>query len=766
MLLAEFRSKYWKLIKTDSRIRNRVLTTLILLSLIIFLIYFSIQQGVSNWENTSSGLGIFVAINVNIILLAVVFYQILKNILKLAYERHHHVIGIKLKTKLIFAFLLLSFPATTFHLFASSFISTTLESWLAGQHDVVIKSAQKVTDAYHRNLKGLMELQGSVLENNILRSPGMLQQTTALDHIVTHELGEGILIYNAERAITFQRLRSKSAKKRWKPLSRAEWEQIEQQKSTWLTEELENRFIYRHIRKMQTENNTIYLEVFFPATKNVTGAISKIAEQQMNTQFFTESENLVKRYYMVIFLLMTLIIIFVATWLAFYLARGFVRPIENLSEATQRVAEGELGYQVDVRSVPLDKDFAVLINSFNKMSLQLLENQQVLEKTTKRLQQSNRTLEEHYRFIELILENIKTGVMALDMEGNVEEFNRSAKQLLQLKTTNYLGKHYQDVLDRKSLEVFEEMFQDIIKGQHKVISKDLTVIKQYSPIHITVTMLIMENRDGQSVGVISVYENITEIQRFQRAQAWREVARRIAHEIKNPLTPIQLSAERIRYKYADQVQDNKTLIQGTQTIIREVEHLKVMVSEFSRFAKMPESSPQPDDLNSIVTEASQIYEEGLPEYISLKIELNDNIPRFPLDREQIKRVLVNLIDNAIAAIEKKLEGYSMFSKGMKKAREVVTTLLEHQKKSQEEILIETHYDKELKIALIKVIDSGTGVAPEILSRLFEPYATTKEHGTGLGLTLVQQIISDHNGFVRHQNIEGSGSCFTIELPVS
>ena len=280
------------------------------------------------------------------------------------------------------------------------------------------------------------------------------------------------------------------------------------------------------------------------------------------------------------------------------------------------------------------------------------------------------------------------------------------------------------------------MSEEIQAKNKKSISRELTIINNDEPLHISVTLLTLENLEKKRVGMISVYENVTEIQRFQRAHAWRDVARRIAHEIKNPLTPIQLSAQRIRRKYLD-LPDAEVLDQATQTIVKEVEGLKNMVKEFSSFARLPESNLQPDNLNATIEEAVQLYRNALSEKVLLITELDDQLPRFSLDHEQMKRVFINLIDNALVAIE-----------------------------GEGEIRVSTHFDSELKMVRTEVSDTGAGVPPEIRTRLFEPYITTQKNGTGLGLSIVAQIISDHHGFIRHQNVVSGGSCFSIELPVS
>ncbi len=730
-----------ELIAEDPRIRNRLLAVLMLLALLFFLTTFSFRQGLPLQDESESRLVLFLAINVNIVLIAIVFYLIAKNLLKLAYERRQRALGVNLKTKLILAFIVLSLPALGFHLFASTFVVSTLETWIVDQHRSVVRSAQKVSEVYHQNLRMTLELQARLLEKELLAhlDSGGLWHTWRPDD----QLGAGVVLYGKDRIILQRSLRTEVAQDSWRPLSGAEWLQVEEQQTSWLTEAGEQRLMYRHLRAVETPRGTVWLEVFQPSARPASQAINMIIQQQHTSEFLTASEDLIRRYYIVVFLLMMSFIIFVATWLAFYLARGFVEPIEELAQATERVAGGELGYQVELE-MSLDRDFALLIRSFNAMSVDLQESRLALEQTTDNLQQSNRVLEEHTRFVELVLENISTGVVSLDLEGRIEGANRAAKQLLQFQEENPHNQHFRDVLERESLEALEGMLEEVEAGG-AVVSRNLTITKE-APIQVVVALLPLENREHQAVGTVLVCNNITEIQRLQRAQAWREVARRIAHEIKNPLTPIQLSAERILRKYAPQVADDTTLRQATQTIVREVERLKQMVAEFSQFARIPESNPQPGDFNELLREVEALYAENLPGRMILRMELDERLPHFPFDHEQMRRALINLVDNAIDAIEKKGRLSRLFRQG--------------------EIFLRSSFDATLRIAHIEVEDNGAGVEPEVADRLFDPYATTKPDGTGLGLTILNQTVSDHNGFVRFRNRDQGGAIFVIELPTT
>ncbi len=730
-------NNYKELLNSDQNIRNRILVVIILLVLLIVLFLFSMRQGFSVLNQSGSQLMVFVAININIVLIAIVFYMIARNLLKLSHERQKQILGVNLKKKLITSFIVLSLPAMGFHLFASFFIATNLETWLKGQQESMINNAQKITEAYHSNLRKKMEIQSLIWENYLKMEN---KEVTRL--MILEKIDSTITLYSEEKEIINQWIKSSNSKVFWTKPSKKEWDQIKSQ--FWFTKKSDKSYVYRYIRQINLENKIVFLEIFYPVETYISGAIKEIIAQDKNTQFLSESENMVREYYLIIFLLMTLFIIFVATWLAFYLARGFVQPIEDLAIATQRVSEGELGFQVKLRG-PLDKDFALLMQSFNSMSRDLLDHQIALDKTNKNLKESHQNLKNQIRFVELVLENITTGVMSLDMKGNIEILNQSAKQMLQVNQKVEVGENYRKILEKESLQIFEEMVNQIESTKENSISRHFLVQKKDISVQVSATLLLLQNSEHKSEGMVCVYNNITEIHRLQRARAWREVARRIAHEIKNPLTPIQLSAERIKRKYAGEVSDDVALEQSTQTIINEVQRLKQMVSEFSQFAKIPESNPQLNDLNKITKKTLQLYQENMPTRISIIAELADELPKIPLDSEQIRRVIINLVDNSISSIEKKGTLSRIFRQG--------------------EIIVRTRYNDELNIIFLDIEDNGTGISPEISDQLFEPYTTTKEHGTGLGLSIVRQTVADHNGYTRFQNLDSGGVCFTIELPV-
>ena len=503
------------------------------------------------------------------------------------------------------------------------------------------------------------------------------------------------------------------------------------------TKEQQDRFLYRSLHKLKApQNQELLLELFHPASQPITQAINGIIEQERNSRFFTESEDLLRRYYLVIFLLMTLCIVFVATWLAFYFARGFVQPIEDLAQATQRVADGELGYQVKPKST-LDKDFGLLVRAFNSMSQDLEINQIALERTTEHLQQSHQALEEQHRLLELVLENISTGVVLLDPEGRIRRVNRAAHQLLPWRVDKGgENNRIDEVLSEDALPAFIEMWEQLQEHQSGSVYRHLTLIHQQQPIQVAVTLLTLQNRDNEPIGVIAVYNNITEIHRLQRSQAWREVARRIAHEIKNPLTPIQLASDRLRRKYKpENEKDGAQFTEYLSIIGRQVDDIGRMVDEFSAFARMPQPVMAPLDLHALVAGQMTLFEDG---DIAMSLDIDDKSQEFGVlgDAGLLRQAVSNLIQNSVDSLHENRIKAPKITLGLSRADSMV---------------------------ILQIADNGPGYPEMDRSRLLEPYVTHREKGTGLGLAIVSKIVQDHAGTLELLDAPQGGACATIRL---
>lgn len=339
--------------------------------------------------------------------------------------------------------------------------------------------------------------------------------------------------------------------------------------------------------------------------------------------------------------------------------------------------------------------------------------------------------------METVLRNVAAGVLALDSDLKVSAANHSAKRLLGLKEDQeLLGKPLLEVLPQASAEFVGEALEELGSSETGSIERQMKISLPERVVTLLCFANSLKDEEGHDLGVVLVFEDMTYLLKAQRMAAWREVARRIAHEIKNPLTPIQLNAQRIRRKYMDVLGDDAHILdQCTRAIVDQVEQLKNLVNEFSKFARMPAANPVPHDLNRLIEDVVELFVQG-NDGTQFSFHPDAKVPVFDLDGEQMKRVMVNLLDNAACATGR-----------------------------TGKVRVGTGYDPILSIASIEVADDGVGVDPNDRERLFEPYFSTKPGGTGLGLTIVSTIVSDHNGFIRVKDNPDGGTRFIIELPV-
>jgi two-component system nitrogen regulation sensor histidine kinase NtrY len=437
----------------------------------------------------------------------------------------------------------------------------------------------------------------------------------------------------------------------------------------------------------------------------------------------------IKTWYLMALLMVTLLIIFSATWFGFYLAKGITIPIQQLAEGTERVASGDLDFHIDVAA---KDEIGKLVKSFNKMTHDLKVSKDQLEET-------NIDLERRKEYIEVILKSIAAGVISIDKEGNIITINKSAEGMLGIEADKVLGKRYREVLNPQYREVAKQWIREINSTRKDTIEKQVTVESKGQNLTLLTHITVLRSETGSFMGIVAIFDDMTQLVKAQRVAAWREVARRIAHEIKNPLTPIQLSAQRLRKRYGDKLrEDGAVFDECTTMIMKQTEELKELVNEFSNFARMPAAKPAPNNLGEIITEVLLLFKQAHKDIMFKHVSTN-GIPTMNLDRDQIKRVMINLFQNAVSAIETTGNGG--------------------------EVVVRTEYNDELQMVTIEVSDTGCGIPEEAKSRLFEPYFSTKKSGTGLGLAIVNTIISDHNGYIRVKDNQPRGTKFIIELPV-
>ncbi|MFQ5354663.1 MAG: PAS domain-containing sensor histidine kinase, partial [Thermodesulfobacteriota bacterium] len=443
-------------------------------------------------------------------------------------------------------------------------------------------------------------------------------------------------------------------------------------------------------------------------------------------------KNPVKTTYFVILLIIMLLIVFFSIWIGRYLARGITVPIHELANGTNEVAGGNLDFRINVES---DDEIGLLVRSFNRMTEDLKAGKTRVEEANLDLRKTNNELEQRRRYMGIVLDNITAGIISIDRLGKITSINRVAAEILGTDEDFALSRNYKDVLREEDREVFKELIRHMNVIGVQSMERQLSIKVGDKTIMVLVNLNALRDAKGNYLGMVTVLDDLTHLLKTQRMQAWKEVAKRIAHEIKNPLTPIKLSAQRLRKKYQKDFTGDDIFDDCTNTIIKQVDELKKLVDEFSNFARMPSVTPAPNDLNEVVRETVALYKTA-DKKIQYSVSTDETMPVVSIDRDQIKRALINLFDNAAAAIT-----------------------------DVGAITVKTSYNPALQLVRVEVIDNGSGIQADARERLFEPYFSTKGSGTGLGLAIVSNIISDHNGYIRVRDNPTGGTIFIIELPV-
>lgn len=444
--------------------------------------------------------------------------------------------------------------------------------------------------------------------------------------------------------------------------------------------------------------------------------------------------------YLSVFLMMTLMILVSATWMGLYLAKRITRPVQMLADGARQIGAGRLDHRIEAET---RDEFGSLVEAFNTMAGELAASQHKLENSRVDLEQKNIEVDERRRYIETVLERIATGVVSIGADRHIETINTAALRLLGLEG-QVTGRSADEVFERADLQPLQQMVLRAQDGSSVPAAQEIALAREGRELHLAAAATQFQTDGDTPGGVVLVFDDVTPLIRTQRVAAWRDVARRLAHEIKNPLTPIQLSAERLRRQFATAPPAARALIdECTSTIVTEVDSLKALVDEFAQFARMPAPKTVPTDLNALLAETLGLY-SGLFKNIALAHRFAEDLPLVRIDPEQIRRVIINLMDNAVEA----LGGAS----GLPVDGDLPT------------IELATQHDPVNGVVRVTVIDNGPGIPPEDRDKLFMPYYSTKRRGSGLGLAIVRRIIAEHGGAIDVIDNTPTGTVFTIELP--
>ena len=437
--------------------------------------------------------------------------------------------------------------------------------------------------------------------------------------------------------------------------------------------------------------------------------------------------------YLSFFLMMTLMILVGATWMGLYLAKRITEPVQRLATAAREIEAGHLDYRVDRETVS-DDEFGSLVEAFNSMASEVGKSRRRLERSTVDLERKHLEVEGRRRYIETILERIATGVVSIDAAGRISTLNSAAMRLLGLGAVGGWAARRGGVRPRGSSALRRAASRRGARAETEPSAQEIALTRDDRELQLAAVATALRGTEG-SDGMVLVVDDVTPLIRAQKVAAWREVARRLAHEIKNPLTPIQLCAERIRRHFNSSPEPTQALVEEcTSTIVGEVDSLKALVDEFSQFARMPAPRAVPTDLHALLNEALALY-QGLLGEVRFERRFAEKLPKVRVDGEQIRRVVINLVDNAIEAMN----------------RSGVITL-------------ETQHDPGASLVRLIVTDDGPGIPPAEREKLFMPYYSTKRRGSGLGLAIVRRIVAEHGGTIEVGDNEPRGTKFTIELP--
>ncbi|HVF57626.1 MAG TPA: ATP-binding protein [Pyrinomonadaceae bacterium] len=754
---------------TEPRVRRRGAPwllgglVLLLLSVLVLLQVFGLWE-IFTPDTASDTLLLYALSSLNFVAFFVFTFIFVRNLLKLRRERRERLLGSKIKTRLVVYFIAVSLlPITAMAVFSYMFFNRSLEKWFSFLPEAVVRQAREVQ------------------RSEELRQLESLKETSSAIALVYDAQADAAPVFSQLPALAE---RGKLALLAIVPATG------ERPTDYVAPAYAEKRPVFDAlIRRALTVGGGDSAGAFTDGQFNVAliplngdrrlvAARERVADANLATfvagaqtfDDFRKNQRKVRLLGLSTLGLLTLMLLFAATWSAIHLARGIGAPIRALAEAARQIAGGNLDYRVTAIA---DDELAVLAASFNDMTAQLAESRRHIEGSAAELRDKNLALAERRDYIETVLQTLSTGVISLDEENRVTTINAAALAMLRPEHAPPAGTPLSEIVGAEDYAVLARvLWRARLRGRE---SEQVELARGPSThdgdgagasvIPVALTATALSPREGeQRRGVVLVIEDLTELLTAQRAAAWSEVARRMAHEIKNPLTPIQLSAERIARNFrraasAEAVgaegksaaganghsngQDSERVArlveECTATISREVAGLKAMVDEFSRFARLPHARLQPGDLNEVVRQAVALYEDRLGE-ARIDVRLAHTLPGAMLDAEQIRRVFVNLIDNSIEALA--------------------------DADGERRITIATAHDPARGLLLAEVADTGHGIARSDLSRLFQPYFSTRGRGTGLGLAIVQRIVAEHGGRIRPEQNRPHGARMIVELPVA
>jgi len=690
--------------------------------------------------DTNQQLLFFAALSALVFLLFVALTFILaRNLLKLFAERRLGVLGSKFRTRMVVVGLLLSIlPVIVMFWFSYGLMNRSIDKWFSSPVEEVradtAAMASLLSDYAAQNARSeAIAIAESPETQRAFAGHGF---ATVMSEFRRHEStlqggfafallnGNAEAIYRAPASWPVLKPRLPLAQARTASPTQFNWDETE----------------YILAGAPVGANGAIYIAM--PLPQKFSQTVKQIEASQARYWELSKERRLVRRTYMGLLMLLTVLILFATTWLALFLSKLVTRPVAALAEATQEISRGRLDYRVELHAAD---ELGDLIRSFNRMAGELENSRGQIDASAHELADANYALEQRRRHIATILESIPTGVLSLDARRRVTHVNSAFLHMFfppnaQMDTPpNLIGKNLADVFPAEILSDFELLLRRA--DRMGTTGSQMELSSQRVKVNFATTVSTLQD-ERQRLGYVLVFEDLSDLLRAQKQAAWREVARRVAHEIKNPLTPIALSAERIRRHLDRGTRPDAAslkVIEGcAETIASAVETVRTLVDEFSTLARFPAAKPQPANINTIVENTLGMF-NGRLDGVSVHTFLADGLPDVMADPEAIKRALANLVDNAAEAMQDSMVREIQISTALVSNRDIVE---------------------------VTIADSGHGVTQELKEKLFLPYFSTKKRGTGLGLAIVSRIIEDHQGSIRVEENKPVGAKFIVELPVA
>jgi len=682
----------------------------------------------------------FAALTILVFLLFVALtFMLARNLLKLFAERRLGVLGSKFKTRLVVASLLLSFlPVIMMFWFAYGLMNRTIDRWFsqplqevredAGAMATLLATyAQQNALAEAVSIANSSEAQRAFATRNFSALQGEFQS-----HEATLQGGFAVALLKGQEEANYR--------------APAPWTSLREKAGlNQLSGPSPSPFMWGNTEYIlgtaPVEADGVIL-VAMPLPQKFSAAVKQLEASQSRYYDLYRQRRLLRRTYMILLLLLTVLVLFTTTWMALFLSKLVTRPVAALAEATQEISRGRLDYRVEVHAAD---EIGDLVRSFNRMAEELETSRLQIDASTRDLGVANTALEQRRRHIETILESIPTGVLSLDAQRRITHVNQALLRMFhpngstEGQISGMIDRELQDVFPPDVVEDLEVLLRRA--DRMGVTTSHTEILVHRTKLNAALTVATLQHEEEQ-LGYVLIFEDLSDLLKAQKQAAWREVARRVAHEIKNPLTPIALSADRI-LRHLDRgtrpdAASLEVIRHCSETIAASVDTVRTLVDEFYTLARFPTSHPIPASINSIVASALHMF-EGRLAGVSILATLAPDLPKVLADPDAIKRALANLVDNAAEA----MEGAAL-----------------------REIRVSTSLVTSRDAVEILVADTGHGVTQELKEKLFLPYFSTKKRGTGLGLAIVSRIVEDHHGSIRVEENQPVGTCFIVELPLA